>query len=274
MVTRNDYGMSEQQQTFHAGNTGSNPVGDASTYVDSPDQPTPQQPQKPKYVDKRRNRRRPLLRSLTPERREFERVRNLLNAARSRCRNPKVPNYGNYGGRGIWFSDEFSGRRGARRFLALVGQRPSRLYTLDRIDNDRGYEPGNVRWATRHVQRMNRRDMKPLAKVHPIPQARRGRVVTFSWDGNDYGVPRHVVGLSPAAAYDIVWRGLGARRGETIYQAARRARYHGHERAAASELVLGIQDEWTPDEKWQVIREAAFALKPRVERDDAERRRT
>jgi hypothetical protein len=42
-------------------------------------------------------------------------------------------------------------------FLAHIGKRPSPLHTIDRINNDRGYVPGNVRWATRAEQSNNSR---------------------------------------------------------------------------------------------------------------------
>jgi hypothetical protein len=72
----------------------------------------------------------------------------------SRCHNPANPRYDDYGGRGITVCDRW--RADFAAFLADVGRRPSPAHSLDRIDNDRGYEPGNCRWATAYVQARNR----------------------------------------------------------------------------------------------------------------------
>lgn len=81
------------------------------------------------------------------------------NRMLQRCRNPKSPDYPQYGGRGIGVCDRWSS---FEAFLADMGQRPSLSYSLDRIDNDGGYEPGNCKWATRAEQQNNRRTTKRI----------------------------------------------------------------------------------------------------------------
>lgn len=73
-----------------------------------------------------------------------------------RCTNPKHKSYEDYGGRGIRVYFDWVGPGGFETFLREVGKRPSRNHSLDRIDPDKGYENGNVRWSTRSVQNSNK----------------------------------------------------------------------------------------------------------------------
>jgi hypothetical protein len=68
-----------------------------------------------------------------------------------RCDNPKATGYKRYGGRGIKIAPEL---RQFETFLALLGPRPAGT-SLDRINNDGHYEPGNVRWADAGTQAKN-----------------------------------------------------------------------------------------------------------------------
>lgn len=78
-------------------------------------------------------------------------------AMNNRCTNPRNGAWDNYGGRGITVCAEW--RNDYPAFLAHVGRRPSPDHSIDRIDNDGNYEPGNVRWATLEEQNGNRRPL-------------------------------------------------------------------------------------------------------------------
>jgi len=73
---------------------------------------------------------------------------------KSRCLNPKVANYKDYGGRGITICDRW--KESFENFLKDMGTRPDGS-SIDRIDVNGNYEPGNCRWATAKVQRENQR---------------------------------------------------------------------------------------------------------------------
>ncbi len=76
---------------------------------------------------------------------------------KSRCLNPKNRGYKSYGGRGITVAPEWI--ESFEAFIAHIGMPPEdgQVYSIDRIDTLRGYEPGNVRWATKETQANNTR---------------------------------------------------------------------------------------------------------------------
>lgn len=74
-----------------------------------------------------------------------------------RCFDPKDKRYSTYGARGITVCDRW--RESFEAFLEDMGERPPGR-SLDRIDNSKGYEPGNVRWATAKEQARNKGNNK------------------------------------------------------------------------------------------------------------------
>ena len=76
----------------------------------------------------------------------------------ARCENPKDKFFSIYGGRGIKVCDRW--RASFPAFLDDMGRKPSPEHSIDRIDVDGNYEPGNCRWATRSEQQNNKRPRK------------------------------------------------------------------------------------------------------------------
>jgi len=103
-------------------------------------------------------------------------------SAKRRCSNKSSPAYPDYGGRGIkvcerWCSFE--------NFIADMGPKPTPKHTLDRINNDKGYEPGNCRWATRAEQSLNRRVNRLVSY--------QGKTLCIAEWSRELGMSRHVL---------------------------------------------------------------------------------
>lgn len=85
---------------------------------------------------------------------------NSWHGIKGRCLNKNHPSWKNYGGRGVTMCQEWVGSFEA--FYKCVGPKPSPKHSIDRIDNDGNYDPGNVRWATKGEQLNNTRRNRRL----------------------------------------------------------------------------------------------------------------
>jgi len=112
-----------------------------------------------------------------------------------RCGNVKDKNYNSYGGRGITVSEQW---RSFEPFLEFIGPRPSPDHSIDRIDVNGNYEPGNVRWAISAVQNRNKRSnliVSAFGKIvvlsdffddaHSAAYQRARRLIKKGWAGED-----------------------------------------------------------------------------------------
>ena len=137
--------------------------------------------------------------------------------AYDRCENPKNKRYQNYNGRGIKMCVHW--RENFAHFLKDMGPKPGPEHSLDRINNNGDYEPGNCRWATRKEQARNR----TICRFYEMD----GRSLTLPEWGEIIGIPpnrlrwlrdnitRHKISLEEAvrrlSVYDRVHYGTPPR---------------------------------------------------------------
>jgi hypothetical protein len=114
-----------------------------------------------------------------------------------RCENKNDKGYKNYGGRNIKVHPPW---HNFVNFLADNGFKPSSKHSLDRINNDGNYEPGNVRWATPKEQAINKRTtvkidgiaLMTLAQQHGLEyETVRSRYRRYGWSRKNLFQPPH-----------------------------------------------------------------------------------
>lgn len=105
---------------------------------------------------------------------------------RQRCNNPNNDKFHWYGGRGIKICGRWDSYA---NFVTDMGERPAGM-TLDRIDNDGHYEPGNCRWATQVEQ--TRKQAKNILSASLATALRAGREAGMTYEelGKKYGISK------------------------------------------------------------------------------------
>ncbi len=170
--------------------------------------------------------------------------------AKARCHNPKCPSYANYGARGIamcarWLHSFAS-------FLADVGPRPSDRHSLDRIDNDGNYEPGNCRWSTATQQLRNTR--------RTLWTEYEGRAVTIAELSQRFGIVGNVISHRLRAGWSVeksISTPVGGRRLVLVNGVARRIGDVAAEVGISTgTLSYRLDRGWTVDE--------ALSIRPRL----------
>lgn len=107
---------------------------------------------------------------------------NIYHGIKQRCYNKNNKYYSYYGGRGICMS--CSWLNSFEKFYKDMGPRPSKNYSIDRIDNSKGYFKENCRWSTKTEQQINRR--QTVAAIEQIKLAKSFSLKSFH---KKYGNP-------------------------------------------------------------------------------------
>ena len=134
------------------------------------------------------------------------RLYSIWKRVKERCRNPEAPSYKYYGERGIDICDEWYNSYTVFREWALRNGYEESKNTLDRTDNDKGYNPNNCRFTSRSVQSRNTRRIRVTNKsgYRGVSWSARDKVwrATIGVDNKSIGLGQYDNKLDAAKAYD------------------------------------------------------------------------
>jgi hypothetical protein len=173
------------------------------------------------------------------------RLYSIWAGMKARCYNKNTKAYPNYGGRGInicerWLRFEC--------FRADMGDPPSGA-SIERIDNDKGYEPGNCCWATRAEQSRNRRNVRMITA--------NGKTMTATEWAEESGIPFKTIfarlskGWSESDAVtfpNMGARRLGIRRGAHVYESTGAAHDVQWSPASIAMNLNELKPQWSTHE--------------------------
>lgn len=161
-------------------------------------------------------------------------------AIKARCNNPNNVGYPKYGGRGIKICDKWNLSFDA--FYEDMGPIPSLNHSIDRIDVNRDYEPGNCRWATNYEQARNRTDNVWITY--------QGETLCVTDMCNKYNMPEKLVaerirnGMDPVKALTKPTRTTKILvRGEELTQAEVARKYNISKSTLSARLARGLSIE-------------------------------
>jgi hypothetical protein len=130
---------------------------------------------------------------------------------KGRCRNPRNRQFPDYGARGIRVCERWDS---FATFISDMGRRPSDKHSIERIDNDGDYEPGNCRWALQIEQNRNSRHnhLVDIGRDQLVPMSVAAEVAGLSYHAMKQRVRKGVSGaalvappLSPREASALHW---------------------------------------------------------------------
>lgn len=112
-----------------------------------------------------------------------------------RCYNPRNASFARYGGRGILVFSGWHGPEGFTKWLANVGIRPSTGHSINRIDNNGNYEPGNLEWSTLPEQANNKTTTRLLEY--------QGRIQSLTQWAEEIGMGQTTLDARLARGWDV-----------------------------------------------------------------------